>query len=66
MPLERVLSLGAFDLERALALDEAFLEPARPFEWAGLYAAAGRHVIDLRLTATTMIMSIDHDHRARA
>ncbi len=37
VPLERVLSLGAFDLERALALDNAFLEPARPFEWAGLY-----------------------------
>jgi G3E family GTPase len=38
VPLDRVLSLGAFDLERALALDEAFLEPARPFEWAGVYA----------------------------
>jgi G3E family GTPase len=37
VPLERVLSLGAFDLERALSLDSAFLEPARPFEWAGLY-----------------------------
>jgi G3E family GTPase len=46
VPLERVLSLGAFDLERALALDNAFLEPARPFEWAGLYSlAAGRHAL---------------------
>jgi len=38
VPLDRVLNLGAFDLERALSLDEAFLEPARPFEWAGVYA----------------------------
>jgi G3E family GTPase len=46
VPLERVLSLGAFDLERALALDNAFLEPARPFEWAGLYQLpAGRHAL---------------------
>ncbi len=43
VPLERVLGLGAFDLERALTLDDAFLQGARPFEWAGLYALpAGR------------------------
>src|SRR5665213_397615 len=46
VPLERVLNLGAFDLERALTLDSAFLEPTRPFEWAGLYwLAAGRHLL---------------------
>jgi G3E family GTPase len=38
VPLERVLDIGAFDLERALSRDEAFLQPSRPFEWAGLYA----------------------------
>src|ERR1700689_1026564 len=37
VPLDRVLSLGAFDLERALLRDDAFLEPARAFEWAGVY-----------------------------
>jgi G3E family GTPase len=37
VPLERVLDIGAFDLERALARDEEFLQPVRPFEWAGLY-----------------------------
>ena len=37
VPLERVLNLGAFDLERALAMDADFLETARPFEWAGIY-----------------------------
>jgi G3E family GTPase len=37
VPLAEVLGLGAFDLTRALARDEAFLEATRPFEWAGLY-----------------------------
>jgi hypothetical protein len=31
----RARASHAFDLERALALDNAFLQPARPFEWAG-------------------------------
>ena len=44
VPIEAVLGIGAFDLERALAVDAAFLEPEYPFEWAGLYALpAGRH-----------------------
>jgi G3E family GTPase len=55
--LDRVLSLHAFDLERALALDNAFLEPARPFEWAGLYRLApGRH------TLATGAHDHGHDH----
>jgi len=37
LPLTEVLDLGAFDLERALRIDDAFLEPQRPFEWAGSY-----------------------------
>lgn len=37
LPLEKVLNLGAFDLDRALQLDEKFLEAPRPFEWAGAY-----------------------------
>ncbi len=41
VPLEQVLNLGAFDLDRALARDGAFLEPSRPFEWAGVYQLAG-------------------------
>ena len=46
VPLQRVLGIGAFDLERALTRDSAFLEPPRPFEWAGLYSlAAGRHAL---------------------
>jgi G3E family GTPase len=54
--LERVLNVGAFDLERALARDEDFLEPARPFEWAGLYALpAGEYVLQQQTEP-------DHDH----
>jgi G3E family GTPase len=37
LPLDRVLNLGAFDLDRALQLDAQFLEPPRPYEWAGQY-----------------------------
>jgi len=44
LPIDRVLDVGAFDLDRALAVDSAFLEPEYPFEWAGLYEfSAGRH-----------------------
>ncbi|MEY3713710.1 MAG: hypothetical protein RL321_1330 [Pseudomonadota bacterium] len=55
VPIERVLDVGAFDLNRALAVDSTFLEPQYPFEWAGLYElAAGRH--ELRTG------SGEHDH----
>lgn len=35
--LDRVLGLGGFDLERALQVDQQFLEPEYPFEWGGLF-----------------------------
>ena len=37
LPVDRVLDVGAFDLDRALAVDKGFLEPEYPFEWAGLF-----------------------------
>ena len=37
VPIENVLSVGAFDLDRALAVDKTFLEPEYPFEWAGTF-----------------------------
>ena len=44
LPLSQVLDLGAFDLERAVSIDAEFLQPQRPFEWAGSYPlAAGTH-----------------------
>ena len=63
VPLERVLSLGAFDLERALALDNAFLEPARPFEWAGLYCLPpGRHALHTGAHGHGHDHDRDHEH----
>jgi G3E family GTPase len=46
VPIDVVLGLGAFDLDRALAFDADFLQPQYPFEWAGAYQlAAGRHIL---------------------
>ncbi|MBM3899537.1 MAG: GTP-binding protein [Gemmatimonadetes bacterium] len=45
-----LLDIGGFDLERALKVNPAFLEPEYPFEWAGEYALmAGRHVLTLQV-----------------
>jgi G3E family GTPase len=60
LPLDQVLDIGAFDLDRALANDSAFLQPLRPFEWAGVYALdAGRH--ELR-SGTSHADAGHHDH----
>ncbi len=57
LPLAQVLDLGAFDLERALARDEAFLQPQQPFEWAGNYALGkGEQLVH------TGAHTHDHDH----
>lgn len=46
LPLEEVLNVGGFDLQRALTMDPAFLEPEYPFEWGGVYALQpGTHVL---------------------
>ena len=59
VPIDAVLGLGAFDLDRALAVDATFLEPQYPFEWAGAYQLpAGRHI----LRATGEHGHGDHDH----
>ncbi|HUQ11544.1 MAG TPA: GTP-binding protein [Steroidobacteraceae bacterium] len=45
-PIDKVLNVGAFDLQRALSVDEAFLEPEYPFEWGGAYQlAAGDYLL---------------------
>ncbi|MGC3976729.1 MAG: GTP-binding protein [Nitrospira sp.] len=62
LPLADVLDIGAFDLQRALERDAAFLEKPRDYEWAGLYALpagrvwlhAGGHAHDG--------LGHDHDH----
>jgi G3E family GTPase len=46
VPIANILDVGAFDLQRVLEVDDSFLEPQYPFEWAGLYALpAGQHVL---------------------
>jgi G3E family GTPase len=56
VPIDKVLNVGAFDLSRALAVDEAFLEPEYPFEWGGVY----------QLTAGDYLLKTagEHDHHA--
>jgi G3E family GTPase len=64
VPIDKVLNVGAFDLERALALDGAFLEPEYPFEWAGLYElAAGRYTLR---TGAEAHAHRDHAHAGKA
>jgi len=59
LPLAQVLDLGAFDLQRALSIDGAFLAPQRPFEWAGSFElAAGAHVLH-----TGAALHAGHDHQ---
>ena len=44
VPIDRVLDVGGFNLDRATALDPRFLETEYPFEWAGVYElSAGAH-----------------------
>ncbi len=63
LPLSQVLDLGAFDLDRALAADAAFLQPQQPFEWAGSYAlAAGAHVVHTGSQPHEHGHDHDHDH----
>jgi G3E family GTPase len=60
LPIERVLDVGAFDLDRALAVDKGFLEPEYPFEWAGAYEfAAGK--VQIR-TGAEGAHGHHHDH----
>jgi G3E family GTPase len=51
LPLDQVLEVGGFNLERATELDAKFLQPEYPFEWAGAYT----------LPAGTLALTIGHD-----
>jgi len=37
LPIEKVLNVGGFNLDRAVEVDPQFLEMEYPFEWAGAY-----------------------------
>src|SRR6185503_8433941 len=61
LPIERVLDVGAFDLDRALAVDKGFLEPEYPFEWAGVFEfGAGK--VRVRTGAEGAHEHHHHDH----
>ena len=63
VPIDAVLGLGAFDLDRALAVDATFLEPQYPFEWAGAYQLpAGRHILKAAGEHSHQHDHGDHDH----
>ncbi|MEO8309141.1 MAG: GTP-binding protein [Pseudomonadota bacterium] len=65
VPIDAVLGLGAFDLDRALAVDATFLEPQYPFEWAGAYQLpAGRHILRAAGEHAHDHEHGDHDHGA--
>ncbi len=54
--IDKVLEVGAFDLQRALAVNDSFLEPEYPFEWGGVY----------QLTQGDYLLKSagEHDHHA--
>ena len=63
LPIESVLNVGAFDLDRALAVDEGFLEPEYPFEWAGAFTfEAGAVRVLTGTEAAHGHHHHDHDH----
>ena len=47
-PMERVLDVGGFDLDRALELKPSFLEPEYPFEWGGVLHLDGKATFKLQ------------------
>jgi G3E family GTPase len=48
LPLDRVLNVGGFNLERAVEVDPRFLEMEYPFEWAGAYdLPAGTYELEI-------------------
>jgi G3E family GTPase len=47
LPLDRVLNVGGFNLDRAVEVDPQFLEMEYPFEWAGAYELpAGEYEVE--------------------
>jgi G3E family GTPase len=57
LPLDRVLNVGGFNLDRAVEVDPQFLEMEYPFEWAGAYdLPAGTYELEIGHAAD------GHDH----
>ncbi len=56
LPIEKVLNVGGFNLERAVDVDPQFMEMEYPFEWAGAY----------ELPAGDYELEIGHSHDGHA
>ena len=41
LPIDQVLQVGGFDLQRAIGIDPRFLDPEYPFEWGGIIETKG-------------------------
>ncbi len=52
LPLDKVINIGGFTLDRAIEVDPQFLETEYPFEWAGAY----------NLTPGTYELALGHAH----
>jgi G3E family GTPase len=60
VPLDKVLNIGGFNLDRATQIDPKFLEPEFPFEWAGAYKLpAGTHELEIGHSGDE---GHDHEH----
>jgi G3E family GTPase len=66
LPIEQVLNVGGFNLERAVEVDPQFMEMEYPFEWAGAYELpAGEYELEIGHTHDGHEghdHSHDHDH----
>ena len=68
VPIDRVLNLGGFKLERAVEVDPQFLEMEYPFEWAGGYELQpGEHELEIgHDPAEADEHDCEHDHDEHA
>ncbi len=63
VPIDRVLNVDGFKLERAVEVDPQFLEMEYPFEWAGGYElAAGEHELEIGHDSGGQNHEHEHSH----
>jgi G3E family GTPase len=63
LPIEKVLNVGGFNLDRAVEVDPQFLEMEYPFEWAGAYdLQPGLHEIEIGHDPADADHAHDHAH----
>jgi G3E family GTPase len=49
VPMDRILNVGGFNVQRAMEVDPKFLEPEYPFEWGGVYSfQPGEYTVTLK------------------